>query len=265
MKKTFIFIFIASICFGQNDSILSFHYKLFLNKNNNDSILIELGKYHYNNDLEIKKSIIYLSLANDSNLNNTLKLKKYELLTKCSFANNEYFNTLQYSNRALKVDSLYFDAYFYRLLAHFEQRDFESLNIELSIIAEKFDINILVVDSLKKLLNVFEKTKIYDVKYAETLSQYYPGLGQFYIGDYLNGSISFLLNTGFIAMLAHNIIQESYLDIFLISGFLEPRYYFGASKSALELAKSKNKKLLDSEKKIFYSYLLNNSILLKKE
>ncbi len=107
----------------------------------------------------------------------------------------------------------------------------------------------------KELANFSEKLleDSYSVQTAKILSTILPGLGQFYIGHYLNGAGSFLWNLLSVYLTINAFSNERIFDGIVLSNFLWLRFYVGNLENAEKFAIDKNEKIFNESLNSIYS------------
>jgi len=213
--------------FQQNDSInksknfeniakVYFQQKKYdLALQNYDSAFFYEKKINYNIDkqIDLKFKII----------NCLIQTSKYQksLIELFSLPDSLNYNDKQQQNFYLGIS-------FYNLANYESASKYFVLSIDSLYITQKNEIEELL--SKNKYLNKPNK------KIAFRLSLIFPGAGQFYSGDFIEGTNSLLLTT-FIVFLAYKVtINYSILDcIISVLPFFQ-RYYLGGAKNAYEIA-----------------------------
>jgi len=81
---------------------------------------------------------------------------------------------------------------------------------------------------------------LYNENFAKYSSYIFPGFGQFYTGEYLNGLISLGWNVLFGYLTINSFAEERVFDGIMIANFLWLRFYGGNTRNAEKFAKEKN-------------------------
>ena len=113
---------------------------------------------------------------------------------------------------------------------------------------ESASVEFAKVDSAKQLAEFCRLTNenLYSVTLAKTLSYFFPGLGQFYTGNYVSGLLSLGWNVlwGYTAIKAFS--ADRIFDGIMVSNFLWFRFYRGNFENAEKFAEEVN--LLETNK-----------------
>ena len=273
MKSIFfilIFFAIGPEIFSQGVLEKQFNYakKLYNEENYFDSItefkrllfFDSTGKYKYTADNYIgdaykagskfSNAIIYYTLAeiNAQNFNDLFKAK----------INIIRVNILRRTtNRALQLlDSLNNDR---RFLS--EKKEIYYWKGWTYIFADewhKASETFALTDSNKTLQEICEKVdkEKYSVIFAQIISHFIPGSGQFYTGNYLSGILSLAWNGlwGYLAVKA--FIDNRIFDGFMITNFLWLRFYNGNLQNSKNFAEEKNLEIVNKALKYLqYDYV----------
>ncbi len=115
-----------------------------------------------------------------------------------------------------------------------------------------------LTDSNKTLQKLCEKVdnEKYSVIFAQIISHFIPGAGQFYTGNYLSGLLSLAWNGlwGYLAVKA--FIDNRIFDGFMITNFLWLRFYNGNLQNSKNFAEEKNIKIINNALKYLqYNYV----------
>lgn len=107
----------------------------------------------------------------------------------------------------------------------------------------------------KELANFSEKLleDSYSVQTANILSTILPGMGQFYIGNYLNAAGSFLWNLLSLYLTINAFSSERIFDGIVLSNFLWLRFYVGNLENAEKFAIDENEKIFNESLNSIYS------------
>ena len=97
-------------------------------------------------------------------------------------------------------------------------------------------------ETLQKLCEKVDKEK-YSVVFAQIVSHFIPGTGQFYTGHYFSGLLSLAWNGlwGYLAVKA--FINNRIFDGFMITNFLWLRFYNGNLQNSQNFAEERNLKI----------------------
>ncbi len=116
-------------------------------------------------------------------------------------------------------------------------------------------------DSLKMVCNhIFDykyQPKIKKVKTATTLSTFFPGAGQIYVGNVGRGLLAFTFTAGSIGLAALELVNGFYITGYVVGlGFFQ-KFYFGGIEQTRRLARERNSKKVqkynDTIKKLIFS------------
>lgn len=223
------------------DAITEFKRLIFFNRDSTNLFLYySLIGDCYNAGAKFDESIYYYTL---SEINSKTSGQIYDAQIKIIRSNILRRTT----NRALSLlDSLaanknYLDKIdeinYWRGWAFIFSDDWESASVEFA-----------KVDSAKQLAEFCRLTNenLYSVTLAKTLSYFFPGLGQFYTGNYVSGLLSLGWNVlwGYTAIKAFS--ADRIFDGIMVSNFLWFRFYRGNFENAEKFAEEVN--LLETNK-----------------
>lgn len=85
--------------------------------------------------------------------------------------------------------------------------------------------------------------KLYSEKFAKYSSYFIPGLGQFYTGEYLNGTLSLGWNILFGYLTINSFVEDRAFDGIIIGNLLWLRFYTGNIQNAEKFVIQKNLQL----------------------
>lgn len=223
------------------DAITEFKRLIFFNRDSTNLFLYySLIGDCYKAGAKFDESIYYYTL---SEINSKTSGQIYDAQIKIIRSNILRRTT----NRALSLlDSLaanknYLDKIdeinYWRGWAFIFSDDWESASVEFA-----------KVDSAKQLAEFCRLTNenLYSVTLAKTLSYFFPGLGQFYTGNYVSGLLSLGWNVlwGYTAIKAFS--ADRIFDGIMVSNFLWFRFYRGNFENAEKFAEEVN--LLETNK-----------------
>ena len=185
---------------------------------------------------EHNAALYYYNLAVNQSDNDSIKANYYLQICRILISNERYSKAIQslliakqISNKQQLVRIKFLLASTYFLVDDY--------------LSSKFYFNQIIKDTNQlSLLFSYTLKKYPNSKKAFWLSTFFPGLGQFYLGDIKDGVNSLLLNTSFALLFVHTAYESSFISSSLSIYPWLHRYLTGGAENARQLAIVKRKK-----------------------
>lgn len=193
---------------------------------------------------EYDAALYYYNLAVNQSDTDSIKVNYYLKISRILISNERYSKAIQslliaqqISNKQQLVRIKFLLASTYFLVDDY--------------LSSKFYFNQIINDT-NQLSSLFSYTlrKYPNSKKAFWLSTFFPGLGQFYLGDIKDGFNSLLLNTSLTLLFVHTSYESSLISSSLSIYPWLHRYLTGGAENARQLAiikRKKNNKLILSK------------------